>query len=232
MDERIEKVKSFLESRYRKLVKKDIPLVIAGLGMCDIMLLTYSLMPKRCRNKTDYKVFYDVGNSLYKDVYKKDGIYKKGVIYKVYGYPNHRKHSNNVKVIFMFGNIYDTVITTEESINKFRIGHFRHLKADNCRLYEDIYYKDVLSLEKLFDSWYRPQKFPLMTLRYETLYNNDTIEKMRYFLGFKPDFKPVKTRTVDYTTHPKKEIMQKVYKNLHEKIKQAEDAKTWNVLSC
>ena len=207
---------------FRWLVTKHNPIIIAGLGGCGTTFLSFSLIPPEYRDNS--KLSLQFADNL------SDCAYKKGVIYKTHDYPNFQEGISGIKVIFMFGNIYNIIISMEELMNRRGREYFSYLKAGNFRPYEDMYYKDVLNLEKLFDAWYQPQKFPLITLKYEKLYNNDIIEKIRCFLGFKPDLPPYKIRQSNYITHPKKEIMQKVYTNLHKKIEHAEDAKIWNVL--
>ena len=71
----------------------------------------------------------------------------------------------------MFGNIADTILSTHHIFNDFAMQHSNHLRVEYKSRYDEIFSQDILNLEKLFDSWYQPQKFDFISLRYETLYD-------------------------------------------------------------
>jgi len=78
----------------------------------------------------------------------------------------------NLKVIFLFADPCEIILSVKKRERDMGIAwvekHFRNLNAD-FNDYQNIFKKDSLRLERMFDSFYRQQKFELLTVRYETL---------------------------------------------------------------
>src|SRR3990167_11343274 len=75
----------------------------------------------------------------------------------------------NAKCIFLFGNVTDVVISahTEAIVNVKQ--HYVHLHA-NYEKRNNYIYEDVLRLEENFDSWNRKRPYPVLSIRYETMW--------------------------------------------------------------
>ncbi len=104
------------------------------------------------------------------------------LIYKAHDYPL-VSLSENVKIIFMFGNPYNTIVSTHKHINMFGVLHHKHRGSDNYKKNDNIFFEDTLNLEQLFDTRYQPQNFDFLTLRYESMYNPESIELLSEYLG-------------------------------------------------
>lgn len=88
--------------------------------------------------------------------------------------------------------------------------------------------EDALGLERNFDSWYKKQVCPMLTVRYETMWDHlKDIEKYANisFRGF-PVYRP---RKANYEANLSKypESFYNLYRSLNNKIKNAEDIKLW-----
>ena len=190
------------------------PIVVAGIGRCGTTLLTQAIWRSR-RLMSVYQ----------KSLGKCD--FERGHVYKTHDGPNITKTQARPRVIFMFGDITDVVISTSNKIDFWGKKHFEHFNANGLLEHKELYHKDILGLEELFDSWYQPQEFPLFTLRYESLYHDNTLEQLDKFLGFKVKLPPFNKRKTNQKDLPELEILKKTYASLDTKIKSAEDVKIW-----
>ncbi len=194
------------------------PIIIAGLGRCGTTLVYKSIM-----NNHYYKGYDGIVQiSNYK------GTYDKRTIYKTHDYPP-LKLPKNVKVIFMFGDLYNTVVSTHYQINLFSKLHHKHLSSKGHKTNDEIFYKDTFNLNKLFEAWYQPQNFEFLSLRYESLYKKKTIEVLSEFLELDLQLLPQKTRKTDWTKNPLKEEIVKTYGVLYDKIEKSDDVKIWKI---
>jgi hypothetical protein len=89
-----------------------------------------------------------------------------------------------VGAIFLFGDITDVILSIRRSHE--RLGnewidlHNKNLNGDYENRYNYLK-KDTFQLERMFDEWMRPQNFPLLTLKYEDMWENEDI--ISRFLG-------------------------------------------------
>lgn len=199
-----------------ELVNKNNAIIIAGLGRCGTTLLYDSII----RNH-----YYNFSNDIINMSRFTEG-YKDGFIYKSHDYPP-KSLPTNVKIVFMFGNPYNTVISTHRRINEWGIMHHRHLNSKLFETNDNIFYKDTLGLELLFDSWYKSQNFEFLSLRYESLYNKNTIRILGEYLGMNLKLFPKKARKAEWEQHHLKDKLIMTYGGLFKKIYSSEDVKVW-----
>lgn len=160
---------------------------------------------------------------MFKD---RNNDFEKNHLYKTHDYPP-SVLPNNVKVIFMFGNPMNTVVSAHRRINKWGRLHHQHVRSDLFTPNDTILKADTLKLHNLFESWYKPQPFSLINVRYETLYSEKTKAAISDFLGFNLKLFPQKPRSSNWETHPRKKELLEVYGDLNEKIENSDDFKIW-----
>lgn len=199
-----------------KLSKGKPPIIIAGLGRCGTTLVFNSIITNH---------FY-LGHNGVIQIQNYSGVFSKDYVYKTHDYPA-VSTLENAKIVFMFGNPYNTILSTHYHINMFGVLHHRHLGSKMYKTNDDIFYNDTLDLGRLFDSWYKPQNFDFLSVRYESLYDKNTIENLSDYLGFNLKLFPYKPRSTDWNIHPMKEELIKTYGDLYDKIEKAEDVKLW-----
>jgi len=199
-----------------KLSKGKDPIIIAGLGRCGTTLVFNSIIENH---------LYSGYNGIIQ-IKDYQGDYLNDVIYKTHDYPP-VSLPENVKIIFMFGNPYNTIVSTHRHINLFGELHHKHLGSNKYKLNNDIFYEDTLKLEQLFDAWNKSQNFDFLSLRYESLYDSKSIEILSEFLGFKLKLFPEKERKSNWTRNPKRDQLEKVYGDLFNRIESAENIKIW-----
>ena len=187
---------------------------MASLGRCGTTLLYYAISAK-VRNKRMHVSALDEASF-------------DNTLIGTHGYPLKTAPAQPTKAIFLFGDIVDTVLSTTASINSWGRRHYAHTQTSQAfRPNEDLYTADLLELERLFDAWYRPQVVDLLTLRYETLYDPDSLERLEEFLGVRVRLPPYRKRTTDAASHPAAAEIRRVYQDLDAKIKAAADARIW-----
>lgn len=190
-------------------------IIVGGLGRCGTNLICDSL-----RN---------LGISAYSgflDRFDQQKEYISGFYYKTHDYPPDYLPAN-VKLIYMFGNPMNTVISTHKKINKWGYLHHYHLNSNMYTFNDELFYRDTLLLYKHFNSWYKNQSFEFISIKYESLYDTETIEVLNSFLGFELNLIPFAERESDYKTHPQKENLINTYSALNEKIKNSDNVKVW-----
>lgn len=192
---------------------KDYPLIIAGLGRCGTSLMYFGLRQQGLGD----------GSMIVK---WEDADFKNGNIYKTHA-PAPEDLPENAKVIFMFGNPMNSVLSVQSKFSgEFLEHHYRNLWADVSE-HDKIFEKDTLKLEENFDSWYKEQNFQMMTLKYETMFNH--LDEIREFIGWDAGFPPKRSRSTNYDNHPKKGQLDATYKSLSDKIDAADEVRVWNV---
>ncbi|MFT6319138.1 MAG: hypothetical protein ACI8RP_000927 [Urechidicola sp.] len=190
------------------------PVIVSGMGRCGTTLLANAICETR-----GYKYRFARDISVVN--------LTNGKLFKTHDYPNFEIKNNDCKVVFMFGDIRNIVISATKMINRWGDNHFKNLQSPNYNQYTEIYDKDVLCLENLFDAWYQKQDFPFMSIRYEALYHPKTIKMLNDFLGFKVVLPLYKERASSWEDSPHLQSIMKVYGQLHEKIEHTEDCKIW-----
>lgn len=189
------------------------PIIIAGIGRCGTTLLYNSLQAKGF-----------IGSGMITN--SEDTKFEKGNIYKTHDYPPDQLPVE-AKVIFMFGNPYDIVISTSRKINQWGLEHFEHLASPKYIPNKQLFQSDDLLLERLFDAWMQKQSFSFISIKYEFLYSPKVKEVLNNYLGFKIDLPPRRERKANWQIHPEHEQLKKVYRDLFHKIEKAEDIKIW-----
>ena len=126
------------------------------------------------------------------------------------------------KAVFLFGDPIAAVISTR--LKRYDRKHF-----DNCGAHDrdpettDIYKEDALGYEAIFDSWYRPNGYPVMCVKFERLYSS--LQYLDKFLGFRvrlPLYRP-RTTTYDVVTAAELNSIRKTYAPLIQKVAEAPD---------
>jgi len=142
------------------------------------------------------------------------------------------KRPEKLNVIFLFADPIEIVLSVKQReldrSLKWVHKHFKHLNSDPND-YKDIYKKDALNLERMFDAFYKRQKFNLLTLRYESM--NENLDVISEFVGKKVElinpYVKRKLRFPDLSELDKKDL-RSTYKSLRKKIINAEDCKVWS----
>ena len=210
--------KALRHFRRQFLKRVDYPIVIAGLGRCGTTLVSKAISGSV---KNNFRYIVDL----------EDTPIAEPEIIKTHSYPPITPLPSNSRVVFMFGEITNIILSTCNQINLWGEYHYLHTRTSTpFRRNEDLYESDQLKLEQLFDSWYRPQHFALLTLRYEALYNKQNLAVMKDFLGVDIQFPPWVPRQTEQNLEPKTAVIKNVYKTLDEKISKAEDCKVWPVI--
>lgn len=130
------------------------------------------------------------------------------------------------KVVFLFGHPLNTVVSTHNGISALNLPeHYKHM-GGKYSLRNSWIETDSLNMEDLFDDWYRKHEFDMVSVRYETMWDN--LDKLSSYLGLSfSNFPKKKERKTDWTKYGFKGQLQETYGNLISKIESAEDFKIW-----
>ena len=201
--------------------------VVASLGRCGSQLMTVALHNHLWGFGEHEKIFLKKTRPFIRE-YPKN--FKNNVVYKTHLYPI--EYPKNCKIIFTFGDPLDIVLSVvrkSKMESHWGPAHFKNLDA-NWSEFGDILCRDVLRLEYMFDSFYKPQTCDIMCLRYETLWSNE--DKISNFLGFKFKLPEQKNREASILrqslTSTQLKNFNTGYFSLIEKINNAKDYKIWS----
>jgi len=158
--------------------------------------------------------------------FSEENEYPNGCAYKTHAFPP-ESLPENVKVIYMFGNPYDIVVSAHKKMNHWGSTHHFHLESDKYTPNDCVFKEDTMMLYEHFDAWLRPQSFPLITIRYETLFKEETRQTISRFLGFNFKLPAFKERQANWSSHPRKEEFSEIYSDLALKIDAADDVRIW-----
>jgi hypothetical protein len=150
-----------------------------------------------------------------------------GVSYKTHDFPPDSL-PDNVKVLYLFGDPYDSVISADRKINEWGRAHHKHLGSDLFEPNRSLFYKDTLLLEKNFDLWMRSHLFPFASIRYESLYLPETLDFLVEFLELPIVLPAYRKRMSNSEDHPEIEQLRKVYGRLRAKVDAAEPFRLWD----
>jgi len=202
--------------------------VVASLGRCGSQLMTVALHNHLWGFQEHEKKFLKKTRPFIREY---PSVFKNGVVHKTHLYPI--QYPDNCKVIFTFGNPLDiilSVVRKSKTEGYWGPAHFKNLDADWGE-FGDIFIRDVLKLENMFDSFYKPQTCDIMCLRYETLWENE--DKISEFLDFDfrlPERKTRESKNLRQSlTGEQIKIFNSGYSSFIEKINNAEDCKIWSV---
>lgn len=182
----------------------------------------------RCGSTMVYNAIHSHGfkNTTFLTSFKDCFIFANGSVYKTHDYPP-KYLPCNVKLIYMFGNPMDIVTSTNNKINWWGKTHHKHIGSDLFRENDDLFIKDTLQLYKHYKSWYRPQRFTFLSIKYEALFCRNNREILNEFVGFDLQLPPKLNRKANWLSHPRKDELLGLYGSLNEKILEAEDIKVW-----
>ena len=216
-----ERIKRFIREPFKHFSRKNSysnfknAIIVGGLGRCGTTLMCYSL-----------KNSGFPGDLIFFDRFDQQNELINGCYYKTHDYPPNYLPAN-VKLIYMFGNPMNIVISTHKKINEWGYLHHYHLDSDLYTFNDEIFYKDTLLLHKHFDAWYKNQNFEFISIKYESLYDTETLNVLKGFIGLELNLLPFVNRETSYKTHPHKKNIIRTYSELNEKIKNADNAKVW-----
>ena len=193
----------------------DTAVIVTGMGRCGTTLLYDALLE------------YGFKETTFLDTCRECFIFRYGRVYKTHYLPPDKLHYN-VKMIYMFGNPYDIVISATRQINSWGKLHHEHLGSDLFVGNNELYYKDTLQLHRHFDMWYRQQGFSFISLKYETLYEDYNRRILNQYLGLELQLPPYSKRESDWGHHPHRQDIINTYMNLYEKIECADSVRIWD----
>jgi len=163
----------FLESLnniFDRQVYAKPPILIAGLGRCGTTLVRDTII-----NSSSYVRSKKFVRKI------EDASFSKNTVYKTHCYPP-ISLPKNLKVIFLFGNPVDIVISTYYKINEWGRLHHQHLQSDDFIPNDSILTNDTLNLYHQFNQWYKYQSFTFISVKYEYLYDKETIKFIADYL--------------------------------------------------
>ncbi|HHJ40429.1 MAG: hypothetical protein AXA67_07970 [Methylothermaceae bacteria B42] len=199
---------------YRKYISQQ-AFLVAGLGRCGTTLLTEALINSGLNP-----------SMIFLENLRTFSDYKGGYLYKTHDYPPPTM-PENVKVIYLFRNPMNIALSAYKKINEWGLVHHKHFHSDLFRPNEDILERDTLHLERQFDSWFRPQKFSFISVKYENLFDDSTLSLLNDFLNVELKFKNILPSSTDFKKHPKHEKLLNAYGSLANKIERAPSCKVW-----
>lgn len=157
---------------------------------------------------------------------KSNAKFEPGRVYKTHSLPPDHL-PEHVKLVFMFGNPMDIALSTHNMINLWGATHHRNLGSNLFVENDSLFYSDTLQLHKHFDAWFRQHSFRFLSIKYEALYEQGTLDVLNRYLGINLVLPPFRQRASDWRTHPQREQLLQVYGNLHESIENADDVTIW-----
>lgn len=180
-----------------------------------------------------YKSMLDVvGYSIRKSKFQNnldDCPYKRNAIYKTHDFPPSNP-PNYVTFIWTFADPYEIVLSVLNQENEkgmnWILKHFEHLNGEFYK-YDDILNYDCLHLEEHFDRWYQNHNFPLLTIKYRSVWHRQN--DLSRFVGSYVDLPPFSDRDSRFKEldDDKREMLEDTYGDLHDKIEKAESFKVW-----
>tara|TARA_Y100000034_G_C6835603_1_gene377557 strand:- start:193 stop:978 length:786 start_codon:yes stop_codon:yes gene_type:complete len=137
------------------------------------------------------------------------------------------------KIIYLYSHPLNILFSFYQKINKEYEGwaggnphYVEYLECDTDEDFNDNYlYKDVLNLEKHLDKWWRQNDFDCLCIKYESLYDCQSV--IEEFIGGvrknESKLPPYRPRNTDWQKHSQREQLLKTYGTLVEKFKQKPD---------
>lgn len=142
-------------------------------------------------------------------------------------FPFENYENINLKVIYMFGNIYNIVYSylNYGDVNKHAC---RYLGIDFEDGAKNLKNKNIFNFKRHFDNWNKKHTYPVLSIRYEKMWNySDQIRSFLNMNNFKfPIYRPRKT---DWNSAPEsdKKIICDLYSEDYEYINSKPDFKIW-----
>ncbi|MCF7853979.1 MAG: hypothetical protein K9N51_04205 [Candidatus Pacebacteria bacterium] len=123
----------------------------------------------------------------------------------------------DILTIFIFGDPLRAVVSTAE--RRFDRKHFAHCGWTSDDL-PDVWNRDDLGYERIFDSWTKPHDFPVLLLRYETLWEN--INAVEDYIGRRIVL-PRQVQRNTYVSREQRALLVPVYGRLVDKVMDMSD---------
>ncbi len=189
--------------------------MIAGLGRCGTTLLVQAL---REHGFVYSNILLPRMEQLTEPV--------PGTIYKTHALPPSTLPAH-VKLIYLFGDPLDIVVSTHRQINEWGAGHHRNFGSESFVSNDAVFHEDTLGLTEHFAQWYRPQGFCFLTLRYEKLYTRPVRRALDDYLGFALPLPAFRPRQTIGAAHARKSEILSVYRGLIQATEAADDVRLW-----
>jgi hypothetical protein len=120
----------------------------------------------------------------------------RGFIYKTHDYPPSKSFDRHIRVIYIFSNpinvILSLLLLQNKCDNDWFKEHFEHLKAP-YRDPQKMIYEDVFRIENHLDQWLMEERFPVAFIRYENLWEYQT--QLSQFCNAKISLPPFRKRS-------------------------------------
>jgi hypothetical protein len=153
---------------------------------------------------------------------------KGGFVYKTHT-PYPPEHvATTTKILFMFGDPRDAVISIYNNLGydqAYRNAHSPY-RDEHERLFE----RDLMGLEANFENWYRHHSYSFASVRYEAFYNRRILKVLEEYLGMRLSFPPARRRRTNFRLHPEIQKINSTYAGLLEKVSRAKDVQIWEPL--
>jgi len=124
---------------------------------------------------------------------------------------------DDVKAVFLFGDPLHAIVSTREK--RFDANHFANC-GYTSDVPPDIYKEDALEYERNFDSWMTAHDYPVLVVRYETMFDNQNT--LSEYLKFRVKLPPRRGRT-NRISPELSERLSTVYGSLIRKVHAAPD---------
>ena len=125
---------------------------------------------------------------------------------------------DNVKVVYLYSNPMNVAMSSQQ----LGEAHYRNLFADYTRHHE--WKEDVLRLGDNYYGYMKPQSFDLMTIRYESMFDN--VGHINAFLGIEITLQQ-KDRKTDWRKHPDADTLYRTYGKLYEDMIRRDNIIIW-----
>lgn len=121
-------------------------------------------------------------------------------------------------MLFLFGDPIHAVVSTQ--VHRFERKHFLNCGYESPQL-PDLFARDDLQYEQIFDSWMMPKAYPVLALRYECLQEHEST--LSSFLGTRVRLLPKWERSTQVTPALRERLMP-VYGRFVHKVDASPDA--------
>lgn len=195
-----------LNNIFNRQIHPKPPILIAGLGRCGTTLV---------RDTTISNSSYVRSKKFVRKI--ENTSFSKNTVYKTHCYPP-KSLPKNLKVIFLFGNPVDIVISTYHKMNEWGRLHHQHLQSDTFIPNDSILTNDTLNLYHQFNQWYRYQSFTFISVKYECLYDKETIKFITDYLEIPFKLPKFKKRKSQLKNKFLRDDILNCYGKLHEEI--------------
>lgn len=133
--------------------------VVNGTGRCGTTLMYHFLLK------------HHANGGFVKDLRTLDSAaVRNNIVYKTHSLHPFADGKKNVKVLFLFGNIYNTVLSYKRP-HVWSDNMLKHLSADD-NIGKNHLEQDIFGFGRYFRQWYRKHGYPVMFARYEKMYDN------------------------------------------------------------